>query len=151
MRSVNWGMKGISVKKRIAKPGPPSRNATSRDVDRYLARLPADVRIVLQQLRLTIRAAAPEAAEVISYQIPTFKYFGPLVAFAAFPNHCSFYTISRRVMAVHKDMLGSYKTSGVTIRFQPSNPLPAAMVKKLVKARIAENKRRAQKKRRGES
>ena len=66
----------------------------AKNVDEYLAAAPEEVRPVLEKLRRTIRAAAPNAEEVISYQIPMFKYHGPLVLFAAFRNHCSFYVVS---------------------------------------------------------
>ena len=90
-------------------------------------------------MRKTIRAAAPEAAEVISYRIPAYKHRGLLVGFAAFKDHCSFHVMSMSVMDAHKDELRAYDTGKGTIRFPPGKPLPAALVKKLVKARIDEN------------
>ena len=72
----------------------------AKNVDEYLAAAPEDVRSVLEKLRKTIRSAAPKAEEVISYQIPMFKYHGPLVFFAAFRNHCSFYVVSKPIMEV---------------------------------------------------
>jgi len=119
-----------------------NNNATStpaRDVDSYLAAAPEEARATLEKLRKVIKAAAPKAAEVISYQIPTYKYHGPLVAFAAFPNHCGFYVMSTAVMDAHRDELKSYDTAKITIRFPANKPLPAALVRKIVKARIAEN------------
>jgi uncharacterized protein YdhG (YjbR/CyaY superfamily) len=112
------------------------------EIDDYLAAVPDEARATLEKLRKTIRAAAPKATETISYRIPTFKYHGPLVAFAAFPNHCSFFPMSPSVMEAHKDELKPYETSKGTIRFPAHKPLPAALVKKLVKARIAENEAR---------
>jgi uncharacterized protein YdhG (YjbR/CyaY superfamily) len=117
-------------------------NAPAKDVDDYLARVPDDARAALEKLRRTIRAAAPDATEGISYRIPTFKHHGPLVAFAAFPNHCGFYVMSPAVMGAHKGELEAYETSKGTIRFPAGKPLPAALVKKLVKARIDENEAR---------
>jgi uncharacterized protein YdhG (YjbR/CyaY superfamily) len=111
----------------------------AKDVDEYLARLAPDARATLEKLRKTIKAAAPAATESISYQIPTFKYQGSLVAFAAFPNHLSFYPMSPSVMEAYRDELEPYNTSKGTIRFSAGRPLPAALVKKLVKARIQEN------------
>ncbi len=108
-------------------------------VEAYLATVPEDARATLIKLRKTIRAAAPNATEGISYHIPTFKYKGSLVAFAAFPTHCSFYVMSPAVMEAHKDELKSYDTAKGTIRFPVNKPLPASLVKKLVKARIEEN------------
>ena len=121
-----------------------SRNASpsAADVDAYLASIPEDARAALQKLRRVIRSAAPKATEAISYQIPTFRYNGPLVSFAAFPSHCGFYVLSPAVMEAHKAELRDYETSKGTIRFSASKPLPAALVRKLVRARIAENDKR---------
>ena len=111
----------------------------AEDVDTYLAAVPQDARTALEKLRALIRAAAPAATEVISYQMPAFRLQGRLlVAFAAFKNHCSLFPGSS-VMEAHKDELKGYDISKGTIRFPPGKPLPAALVKKLVKARIAEN------------
>jgi len=108
-------------------------------VDEYLATLSDDKRAALEKLRKTIRAAAPDAEECISYQLPAFRLNGMLVAFGATANHCAFYPMSASAVAAHKDDLKDYDTSKGTIRFQPDHPLPAALVRKLVKARIAEN------------
>jgi uncharacterized protein YdhG (YjbR/CyaY superfamily) len=111
----------------------------STDVDNVLAALPDDARNALEALRQTIAAAAPVAVESISYGVPAFKYRGrPLVSFAAAKNHCSFYVQSPAVMEAHRDELASYDTSKGTIRFAPDAPPPAALVTKLVKARMAE-------------
>jgi uncharacterized protein YdhG (YjbR/CyaY superfamily) len=115
----------------------------AKNVDDYLAAAPEEVRPVLEKLRRTIRAAAPKAEEVISYQIPMFKYHGPLVFFAAFKNHCSFYVVSKQVMETFSSELRPWDTSGTTIHFSAKNPLPASLVKKIVKARIEENEARA--------
>jgi len=114
-------------------------SAPARTVDDYLAALPEEARATLEKLRKTIKAAAPRADEVISYQIPTYKYHGPLVAFAAFKNHCSFYVMSSSFLDAHKDELKAYDTAKGTIRFPIGKPLPAALVKKLVKARMEDN------------
>lgn len=108
-------------------------------VDDYLKPLPRGVRAALQKLRRTIKSAAPDAAEVISYRIPAYKHHGMLVGFAAFKDHCSFFVKSPKLMNAHKTELARYKTAKGTIHFAPTKPLPAALVKKLVKARIAEN------------
>ena len=113
--------------------------APVRDVDSYLATVPEDARAALEKLRKIIKAAAPKATEVISYQIPTYKYNGPLVAFAAFPKHCGLYVMSTTVMDAHKDELKSYDTAKTTIRSPAKKPLPAPLVRKIVKARVAEN------------
>ena len=120
-----------------AKPG-----ATPQTVDDYLAALPEEARATLEKIRKTIKATAPKATEVISYQMPMYKYHGMLVGFAAFKDHCSFFPGANPV-ATFKDELKAYKTSKGTIRFPIGKPLPAALVRKLVKARIAENEERA--------
>jgi uncharacterized protein YdhG (YjbR/CyaY superfamily) len=110
-----------------------------KTVDEYLARVSDDKRAALQKLRKTIKAAAPRAEECISYQLPAYRLNGMLVAFGATANHCAFYPMSASTVAAHKEELKDYETSKGTIRFQPDNPLPASLVRKLVKARIAEN------------
>ena len=119
--------------------------APATSVDAYLAALPADARATLERLRKTIRAAAPRADEVISYGIPTFKHGGGLVAFAAFKNHCSFFVMSYAVLDAHRDELAPYLAAKGTLHFTAGKPLPAALVKKIVNARIAENEARAKK------
>ena len=117
--------------------------AKSKTIDDYLATLPADQRAVLEKLRQTIRAAAPKAEECISYQLPAFRQDGMLVAFGATANHCAFYLMSSSTVADHKDELKNYDTSKGTIRFQADKPLPVALVRKLVKARLAEKAARS--------
>jgi uncharacterized protein YdhG (YjbR/CyaY superfamily) len=107
-------------------------------IDEYLAPLSNEKRAALEKLRTDIRAVAPQAQECISYQIPAFRLGGRLlVAFGAAANHCAFYPGALPVEA-HKDELKAYKTSKGTIRFQADRPLPATLVRKLVKTRIAE-------------
>ena len=115
------------------KPG-----ATPQTVDDYLAALPEEAKATLEKIRKTIKAVAPKATELISYQIPMYKHHGMLVGFAAFKDHCSFFP-GTKALATYKDELKAYKTSKGTIRFPIGKPLPAALVKKLVKTRIAEN------------
>lgn len=119
----------------------PVRDVTS--VDEYLEGVPEEARAALERLRKVIKAAAPKATETVSYQIPTFKYHGMLVGFAAFKNHLSFFVMSPSLMDAHRDELKGYDTAKATIRFQADKPLPTALVKKLVKARIEENEARA--------
>jgi uncharacterized protein YdhG (YjbR/CyaY superfamily) len=111
-----------------------------KTIDEYLAGVSDDQRAALEKLRKTIKAAAPKAEECISYQILAFRHNGMLVGFGATRNHCAFYLMSAATVADHKDDLAGYDTSKGTIRFQPENPLPASLVRKLVKARIAENR-----------
>jgi len=115
----------------------------SKDVDKYLAAVSEPARSTLNTIRATIRSAVPpEATEGISYGIPVFKYKGALVWFAAFSKHCSLFPGSLAVIAAFKDELKDYQTSKGTIRFPVDKPLSPTLVRKLVKARIAENKRR---------
>jgi uncharacterized protein YdhG (YjbR/CyaY superfamily) len=110
-----------------------------KTIDEYLDALSEDKRAALEGLRKTIKAAAPGAEECISYQIAAFRRNGILVGFGATAKHCAFYLMSSTTLEAHKDELEGYDTSKGTIRFQPDKPLPAALVRKLVKARIAEN------------
>src|SRR5260221_8814646 len=114
-----------STSRATSKPAPKTK-AGFKTIDQYLARLPADKRAALEKLRRTIRAAAPQAEEGISYQIPAFRLDGLLVAFAAASGHCSFFPASGSLIAPHKDELKGYNTSKGTIRFHPDKPLPAA-------------------------
>ncbi len=116
-----------------------------KNVDEYLAGVPEPARSSLNKVRAAIRSAVPpEATEAISYRIPTFKYNkGPLVSFAAFSDHCSLFP-GASVVEAFKSELKDFRTSKGTIRFPPDKPLPAALVKKLVKAQIAENERKKQ-------
>jgi uncharacterized protein YdhG (YjbR/CyaY superfamily) len=113
--------------------------AATAQIDATLAALPADVHEVLQSLRETIAAAAPTAVEAISYGAPAFRYDGrPLVAYAAAKAHCSFFPMSPAVIDAHRGELADFDTAKGTIRFTPATPLPAELVAKLVRARIAE-------------
>jgi uncharacterized protein YdhG (YjbR/CyaY superfamily) len=114
------------------------RGIKASTVREYLAQLTADKRAALQKLRQAINAAAPTAEECISYGIPALKLDGKmLVWFGAATNHCSFYPGAFPIEA-HKDELEAYTISKGTIRFAPDRPLPGALVRKLVKSRIAE-------------
>ncbi len=119
------------------------KTSPAKDVDAYLASTPKELRAVLENLRQAIKAAAPKAEEVISYQIPTYKYHGPLVHFVARASYCSFIAVSKTVLEKFKTELADFDTSGTTIHFTAENPLPAALVKKIVKARVAENEAHA--------
>ena len=112
-------------------------------IDGYLARVGDEQRAALERLRRTIRAAAPGAEEIISYGIPTFRLAGRgLVGFAASSEHCALYPLNGTTVAAFADELDAFDTSKGTIRFRPDRPLPVALVKRLVKTRIAENARR---------
>lgn len=112
----------------------------AQSIDDYLAVFSAPKRAALQKIRAAIRSAAPRAEECISYQLPAFRLDGKmLVAFGATGKHCAFYPMSANTVEAHKHLLESYSTSKGTIRFATEKPLSAALVKKLVKARILEN------------
>src|SRR5438094_81362 len=115
-------------------------NGKPKTIDEYLALLSDDKRATLEKLRKTIKTAAPKAEECISYGLPAFRLKGRmLVGFGATANHCAFYPMSSSTVEAHQDELKDYETSKGTIRFQADQPLPAALVRKLVKARIGEN------------
>jgi uncharacterized protein YdhG (YjbR/CyaY superfamily) len=115
--------------------------AKPKTIDEYLAALSDDQRAALEKLRKIIRAAAPKAEECISYQMPAFRQNGMLVAFGATPHHCALYPMSSTIVQAYKSELEHYDVSKGAIRFQPDKPIPAALVKKIVKARIIENRR----------
>jgi uncharacterized protein YdhG (YjbR/CyaY superfamily) len=118
-------------------------NADAQDVEQYLAKVPEPARSTLNKIRAAIRSAAPaEATEGFSYGMPAFKYKGPLVAYAAFSGHCSLFPMNPSVITAFEDELKSLSTSKGTIRFPVDKPLPAGLVKKLVKARVAQNEQR---------
>ena len=121
-----------------------THTAAPANIDDYLARVTDDKRAALEQLRQTILEVIPMAEECISYQMPAFRHDGRvLVYFAAAANHCAFYPGG--MVNDFKDELEAYETSKGTIRFQPERPLPASLVQKIVKARVAQNAGRASK------
>jgi uncharacterized protein YdhG (YjbR/CyaY superfamily) len=112
----------------------------ARSIDEYLAAVGDDQRAALEKVRKAIKAAAPRAEEGISYGLAAFRLDGrPLVAFGASASHCAFYPMSGHTVADFKSELKDYQTSKGTIRFDAGKPLPAALIRKMVKARIAEN------------
>ena len=115
-----------------------------KTIDQYLAALPEDKRNALEKLRQTIRSAAPQAEECISYQMPAFKLNGMLVGFAAAKNHCALYAWNGSTVADFAGDLQGYDTSKGTIRFTPDKPLPEALVRHLVEQKVAMNAERAQ-------
>ena len=115
-----------------------STRTTPRTIDEYLGRLTSDRRDALEKLRRAVKAAAPRAEECISYQIPAFRLDGKvLVWFHAATNHCSFFPGAAPI-ALYRDELEEYETRKGTVQFSPEKPLPATLVRKLVRARIAE-------------
>jgi len=115
-----------------------------RSVEEYLAGVPEPARSTLSSIRAAVRAAVPAAAtEAISYGIPAFKYKGVLLWYAAFSDHCSLFPTSSVIKAL-KNELKNFQVSKGTIRFPVDKPLPASLVKKMVKARIAEKEQKKQ-------
>jgi len=119
-------------------------SAAPKNIDEYLATVPEPARGTLKKIRAAIQSVVPrEATETISYGMPAFKHNGVLVWFAAFSKHCSFFPTASVIEAFKHELKG-YSTSKGTIQFPTDKPLPAALVKKLVKARIAENEHKKQ-------
>jgi uncharacterized protein YdhG (YjbR/CyaY superfamily) len=115
-----------------------------KTIGEYLAGVDAHHRGALQKLRETIHSVAPKAEECISYGIPAFRLNGrSLVFFGAWANHCAFYPGSSATLKKFRNELSDFQTSKGTLRFSPDKPMPVALVKKLLKARIAENNARA--------
>jgi len=113
--------------------------SATQQIDAILAGLPDDQRAALEDLRLSIRRAAPEAEEAMSYGAPAFRYRGrPLVSFGAARSHVAFYVMSPAVLDAHRDKLGGYDTSKGAIRFQPERPLPDDVITAIVRERMAE-------------
>src|ERR1700694_3003494 len=109
-----------------------------KTIDEYIKTFPEDVQSILEKMRRTIRRAAPEADEAISYQIPTFKLNGNLVHFAAFKNHIGFYPTSSGTKAFKKE-LSQYKGAKGSVQFPLDEPIPYDLVKKIVRFRLKEN------------
>ena len=116
------------------------KTAIPKTVDEYLAAVPEPARSALKEVRAAIRAVAPaETIEVISYGMPMFRYKGVLMGYAAYPKHCSLFLSTSSLLEKFKNELSRYQTSKGTIRFPIDKPLPASLVKKIVKARLMQN------------
>lgn len=112
-------------------------------VAEYLMDVPDDKRIALEKLRKAIRSVVPNSEEYISYGMPTFKYIGPLVSYAAFKEHCSLFPWNATLINKFSEELKPFKTSKGTIQFTVDKPLPVALVKKFIKERMKENETKA--------
>lgn len=113
-------------------------NQAPRNIDEYIAQFPPGIQDLLHQLRSTIRAAAPEAKEVISYKMPGFRYKGMLVWFAMFRKHIGFFPTNSGVTAF-EDQLSAFRYSKGAIQFPLDKPLPLDLVTKIVRFRVDEN------------
>jgi len=126
------------VKKKRSRPATAKGRAAPKNVAEYLARVPEPARSALSKMRGAIRSAVPrEATETISYRIPAFKHHGILVWFAAFSDHCSLFPTAA-VIEAFKEELKRFSTSKGTIHFPLNRPLPVRLIKKIVKARVAQ-------------
>lgn len=115
-----------------------------QSVDEYQSTFPPDMVERLEQVRTIIRKVAPDAEEVISYQIPAYKYQGFLVYYSGYKNHISLsYPFSAALLAEFKEELGKYKVSKSAIQFPNSEPLPLNLIKRIVQFRLKENKAKA--------
>src|SRR5215831_14379480 len=113
----------------------------AKSVDEYLANIPEPARSTLRHIRWVIKSVGPkETTEVISYWIPMFNYNGMLVGYAAFAKHCSLFPTGSGVIDMFAKELKGYKTSRGTIQFPSDKPLPDALVRKIVKQRVKENR-----------
>ena len=119
----------------------PGKMTQAADVEAYLAKVPEPARTTLQKIRSIIRSTVPEdTVEVISYGMPAFRYKGrALVGYAAFKKHCSFFPMQASLIDEMAEELKNYRTSKGTLQFPLDKPLPAALLKKMVKVRLAEN------------
>jgi uncharacterized protein YdhG (YjbR/CyaY superfamily) len=116
-------------------------NKQFKTIDEYISMFPDDVRTILNQVRQTIRAAAPEAQETINYQMPTFTLNGNLVHFAGFKNHIGFYPTPTGIEAF-KDELSAYKGAKGSVQFPLDQPMPLSLIRRIVEYRVKENSER---------
>ena len=120
-----------------------------KTVEQYLAAVPEPARSTLKKVRTTIRASVPrETTELISYRIPMFKYKGLLMGYAAFTHHCSLFPMGSSLLKEFARELEGYSLSKGTIRFALDKPFPAALLKKLAKARVEQNEEKELRKKR---
>ena len=118
-----------------------SNNKQFKTIDEYISMFPDDMRTILNQVRQTIRAAAPEAQETINYQMPTFTLNGNLVHFAGFKNHIGFYPTPTGIEAF-KDELSAYKGAKGSVQFPLDQPMPLPLIRRIVEYRVKENSER---------
>ncbi len=125
-------------------------NATPTTIDEYIARFPTAIQALLQQMRATIRAAAPDAQERISYQMPAFAEHGNLVYFAARNGYLGFYPTNSGIAAFQQELAGYQSTKGA-VHFPIGEPLPLDLITKIVRFRVAENRQHAAEKAKSKS
>jgi uncharacterized protein YdhG (YjbR/CyaY superfamily) len=127
-----------------------ANKTTPQNIDEYINGFSADVQQILQELRQTIRKAAPNAEEKISYQMPAFFLHGVLIYFAAYKNHIGFYPTASGI-AKFKEELSTYKNSKGAVQFPINKPLPLELITRIVKFRVTENVEKAEAKKKGRS
>lgn len=125
-----------------------TENKIPKTIDEYIAGFPRDVQKILEQIRSTIRAAAPNAEETINYRIPTFTLNGNLVHFAAFKKHIGFYPAPSGIAKFKKE-LSAYEVAKGSVKFPLDKPIPFVLISKIVKFRVKENLLRAATKKKG--
>ena len=117
-------------------------NTLNNTIDEYISGFPEDIQTLLQQIRVTIKDAAPEAEEAIKYAMPTFVLNGNLVHFAAFKNHIGFYPVPSGIEAFKKE-LSVYKGAKGSVQFPLDQPMPLELITQIVKFRVSENMKKA--------
>lgn len=122
-----------------------SKKVGFSSIDEYIATFPPAIQLLLEELRTTIKAAAPDAEEIISYQMPTFYLKGNLVHFAAYKNHIGFYPAPRGIEAF-QDELSKYKGAKGSVQFPIGDPLPLDLIRRIVQFRVADNLKKAEEK-----
>lgn len=113
-----------------------------KNIDEYIAQFPEEVQVILEKIRATIRATAPEAEETINYQMPTFKLYGNLVHFAAYKNHIGFYPAPSGIAAFQKQ-LSAYKGAKGSVQFPLNQPVPYDLIRDITLFRVQENQAKA--------
>jgi uncharacterized protein YdhG (YjbR/CyaY superfamily) len=119
-----------------------TEHTAPKTIDEYIAGFPPDVQEILQKIRLTIRKAAPQAQETISYKMPTFTLNGNLVYFAGFKNHIGFYPVPTGIEKFKKE-LSVYKQGRGSVQFPLDKPIPYGLIRRIVQFRVKENLARA--------
>ena len=119
-----------------------SNQKSPANIDEYIAGFPKDIQLILQKIRETIKKAAPDAVEAISYQMPTFKFHGNLVHFAGYKNHIGFYPIPTGIEQF-KAELSVYKQGKGSVQFPLDQPIPYDLISRIVKFRVEENLKKA--------
>ncbi len=122
-----------------------TNKTTPKDIDEYIAGFPKDIQTILQKIRKTVKKAAPDAKEKISYQMPTFDLNGNLVHFAAFKNHIGFYPTPSGTAKFKKEISG-YQAAKGSIQFSLDQPIPYELIRQIVEFRVKENLAKAKKK-----